>query len=1702
MDVQSKFGDATASVLHDRGKPPDPLVSFANKPTNVEGADSMNEPVGEELPTPGTAPIRGIGLRVTNIEGNPLIPRRGMFSTSNVSVLDGLMSISKPVENFSNGEPSTMANKVTGAVVKPMSYAESVNAINGKKVNFRSLASSVNQEGCDVVLPRESVRMVQDKLANTLYGYFLGDRVAFPVVDYFVRMNWKKYGLQKTMMNANGFFFFKFRDEAGISNVLQDGPWIIRSQPLFLNHWTPTTKLEKKEVTKVQVWVKIHEVPIAAYTEDGLSLIATTIGEPKMLDSFTTSMCMDSWGRSSYARALIEVSADRELREEITMAIPELDGEGFTKETMYVEYEWNPHRCASCCVFGHTSETCPKLPVRKTNNLHQVQNRNGPRNPKGKKSPVVDQEGYTGVYGKKAAKKTGIPLNTQKPKFEYRPVGQKSKGDSTKPKSQNGMDGTSNNNSFRSANPFDVLNEVEDEPGPSKRQPDLNDGDSDDDDVEEIYDEMDGFIMDGTRNIKNHKGASTPSPKVTNESHVDVGKLGNVCKAVFRSWDWTSNGGCCNKGTRIIIGWNPAIFDVMIVAQSPQVMHLQLVFKLDKRVLFCSIVYADNYYVTRRELWHLLSMHKVFVADRPWCIMGDFNSALNIEDNSMGSSSISIGMRDFQECVDDIEVVDINRSGIHFTWSQKPKNGVGLLKKIDRVMGNTPFLTEYPNSVAMFKPYRLSDHCPCILSIPEALKLKPRPFKFANFLVFKPEFLEIVNKHWIINVDGVHQFRVVKKLKSLKHPLRSLLFKQGNLHKKVETIRLKLDDIQQKIDLEPHNADLRNEEAAASRDLQVAMLDEERFLKQKAKVDWLSAGDMNTAFFHSSLKIRNHCSRIDIIKDTQGNLYEGDNVFKAFVQHYEKFFGNKDDISLQPTPDLFPKVLPHNIATSMVRPVTEEEVKKAMFSIGNDKAPGPDGFTAAFFKNAWPLIGNDIVNAIKDFFDTGNLLRELNHTLIVLIPKVPTPMVVTDFRPIACCNVLYKCISKIIADRIKGGLNEIVSINQSAFVPGRKISDNILLTQELMHNYHRNVGPPRCAFKVDIQKAYDTVDWRFLKSVLRGFGFNDNMVRWIMMCVSSTSFSVCVNGMVHGFFRGKRGLRQGDPISPYLFTLVMEVLTGILQHSVRIDSSFKYHNRCEKQQIINLCFADDLFLFARGEVNSANCIMTSLSKFSKMSGLVPNNQKSTVFFCNVKDHVKQEILDIMPFVEGTLPVKYLGVPLISSTLRYSDCRVLVEKLEKRIMHWKNKLLSFAGRLQLIISVLSSMHIYWSSVFLLPVRVVKELEARMRNFLWSQDVSFNRGKAKVSWKVVCTPKYEGGLGIRRIGDMNKALMASHIWSIVMKRDSLWVKWVHSYRLKGKNFWVCKATSNSTWSRRKIIQLRHVIRKYVWSDVGNGRDTSAWFDFWSDLGPLGDFLSPRTITDADFRLDDTVFNIFSNDTWNWPVAWRDLFPVLIQLDHFRLDPSKSDRLLWKDGNECQDFSSSAVWHSVRHRESEVDWSGIVWFAQCIPRHAFMMWLIMKRKLLTQDKILQWDFSRRKNMNMMCCLLCYENFDSHQHLFFECKFSDEVWNMIRGKVGMEAVCSRWADITEWLCARIRSKKVEIYVAKLLVAAAAYTIWQERNARLFRNQLRPPEMVKDAILKTVRYKLMGAKLKINARVRKLLGDWDVATETKDDGG
>lgn len=235
-----------------------------------------------------------------------------------------------------------------------------------------------------------------------------------------------------------------------------------------------------------------------------------------------------------------------------------------------------------------------------------------------------------------------------------------------------------------------------------------------------------------------------------------------------------------------------------------------------------------------------------------------------------------------------------------------------------------------------------------------------------------------------------------------------------------------------------------------------------------------------------------------------GEYYQGDEINEQFVNFYKNLLGTQaPTVPINNPQELFINKLPPEMAYNMVREVTSEEIKKAMFSIENDKAPGPDGYTSKFFKSTWDITGGDVCMAIKEFFSNGRLLTQVNAAILSLVPKKSEPKAVGDFRPIACCNVLYKCITKIICERMKEGLGLIIDECQSAFVPGRMICDNILLTQELVRNYQRKRGEKKVALKIDLQKAYDSVDHEFLRQCLVMFGFHDKMTKWIMACITT-----------------------------------------------------------------------------------------------------------------------------------------------------------------------------------------------------------------------------------------------------------------------------------------------------------------------------------------------------------------------------------------------------------------------------------------------------------------------------------------------------------------------------------------------------------------------------------------------------------------------
>ncbi|GJX24645.1 reverse transcriptase zinc-binding domain-containing protein [Tanacetum coccineum] len=386
-----------------------------------------------------------------------------------------------------------------------------------------------------------------------------------------------------------------------------------------------------------------------------------------------------------------------------------------------------------------------------------------------------------------------------------------------------------------------------------------------------------------------------------------------------------------------------------------------------------------------------------------------------------------------------------------------------------------------------------------------------------------------------------------------------------------------------------------------------------------------------------------------------------------------------------------------------------------------------------------------------------------------------------------------------------------------------------------------------------------------------------------------------------------------------------------------------------------------------------------------------------------------------------------------------------------------------------------MHIYWASMFILPSRVLLDIEQIIRHFLWSHGSS-KRCQSKVAWEVVCLPKDEGGLGVRRLDTFNKALMVSHMWKLLSLKESLWVRWVHIYKLNNRNFWDVLIRGNISWGWRKVLQLRPLIRPFIWSSIGDGVTTSLWFDNWSSLGPLADFIPSRDRYTAGLTASSTVSDVFHNGVWNWPNYLVSKYDQLLSMQ-YDISNDNNDRLLWRNeaGQVC-DFSVSMVWSTIRHRNEKVDWVNAVWFPYCIPKHAFNLWLVVKQRLKTQDKIASWEVS---DSLMKVCSLCEQIQDSHDHLFFECTYSKQVWNHFKRLAGMCSLNECFNQILVHIIPFSKRRSPKSVIAKLVLAATTYYIWQERNWRMFKGKKRSVQQVCDCIFMNVRLKLLSCRFK-----------------------
>lgn len=428
-------------------------------------------------------------------------------------------------------------------------------------------------------------------------------------------------------------------------------------------------------------------------------------------------------------------------------------------------------------------------------------------------------------------------------------------------------------------------------------------------------------------------------------------------------------------------------------------------------------------------------------------------------------------------------------------------------------------------------------------------------------------------------------------------------------------------------------------------------------LMQRSKIDWIRAGDGNNAFFHAYLKSRQNAKRIKVIHKDDGTILTTQKeITQEVLVFYGKLMGH-DSRSLQHVDIDALRRGDHLTMVQredLVRHVTVKEIEDALNGISDLKSPGVDGYSSKFFKSCWNIVKEDVVNAAQEFFAQDQLFLPFNQTVVTLVPKSDNASTVKEYRPIAVCTTFYKILSKILTARLNKVLPSVVSLSQA-------------VSYELLNGYAKKGGTPRTMIQLDLQKAYDMIDWFSLETVLRELGIPGRFISWLLIMVKTVTYIFNINGDLSDVMQAKRGIRQGDPISPLLFVVMMEYLNRLLV-KLQLDPNFNHHAKCEKLGITHLTFADDVLLFCRGDVMSLEMMLHVINKFSATTGLVVNPNKCRIYFGGVDGTTKNKIQQISSYEEGQLPVRYLGVPLTSKNLNIKYCMPLIDKIMTRIRH--------------------------------------------------------------------------------------------------------------------------------------------------------------------------------------------------------------------------------------------------------------------------------------------------------------------------------------------------------------------------------------------------------------------------------------------------
>ena len=613
---------------------------------------------------------------------------------------------------------------------------------------------------------------------------------------------------------------------------------------------------------------------------------------------------------------------------------------------------------------------------------------------------------------------------------------------------------------------------------------------------------------------------------------------------------------------------------MQLLVEGPQ--HITMTVQGPALSFTLSIIYASHRAGERELLWADLIRHRTeytVLADSPWYLAGDFNCVRQANERQGGRIPRTRNMEMFNDCIFKLGLTEPQTSGETWTWTNNRRNTL-MYERIDRCFTNTAAMVQHPILVITL-PFYSSDHAPILILPQQRMNIPRPPFRFQNMWLRHEDFQSFVRSHWHGHLSESPMETLNYRLRNLKFHLRwwnRHVF--GNIHTQVDALKHELADVNRFLQTQFAD-DIWERRNRVSDRLDEMVRRQELFYLQKSRAQWLKEGDRNTRFFHASITHRSHSDYTPLIE-----AYDQDyqRMQEAGVEYFSTLLTSQQTEIADDMLESIPSLVTTEECSLITAIPTRDEIKRTVFSMSKNRAPGPDGFPADFYISCWEIVGMDVVEAIMEVFRRKVLTRSWKATFLALIPKVNTPTTFRDFRPISLCNVCYKIVSKLVTSRLRPLLNRLISPEQCGFVKGRHIHDNIMLVNELAQSLDYDVRGSNTIITLDMEKAFERIDWNFLVEVLRRFGFTNDFITLVNACVRENHFSLLVNGSSTSFFTATRGLRQGDPLSPTLFILAEEVLSRSLTRAITQGSIKPYFSKRGCPIISHSLFADDAIL--------------------------------------------------------------------------------------------------------------------------------------------------------------------------------------------------------------------------------------------------------------------------------------------------------------------------------------------------------------------------------------------------------------------------------------------------------------------------------------------------------------------------------------------